>query len=186
MIIHFLMNPRKIGALCSSSKRLSEVITSNINIENATNIVEIGPGYGIFTNKILDKKHKDANFFALEVNPYIAKKLQKRLAKAEVDIEVDGAENLLELMKKRNINHLDLVISGLPWSLFTQKEQDKLLNIIYDSLKDGGYFVTFAYIIPTPQAKKFRKKLFDCFKKVETSEIIWTNIPPAFVYYCQK
>lgn len=75
MIIHFLLNPRKVGALCSSSNKLSELITSNVDIENAKYIVEIGPGYGVFTKKILAKRAMDSTFFALEINPSIAKKI---------------------------------------------------------------------------------------------------------------
>ena len=184
MLVHFLLNPRKVGALCSSSNKLSELITSNIDIENAKNIVEIGPGYGVFTKKILNKRADDSIFFALEINPSIANKLVSKIT--DVEVEVDSAENLLSIMKRRKVDYLDVVISGLPWSVFTQKEQDRLLDTIYMSLKDGGYFATFAYALPTPQAKIFKKKLFDKFKEVEVSKIIWGNVPPAFVYYCKK
>lgn len=184
MIIHFLLNPRTVGALCSSSDRLSELITSNINIDNARNIVEIGPGYGAFTKKILNKRSVDSTFFALEINPSIARRLLNKVS--DVEVEIDSAENLLAIMKKRKINYLDVAISGLPWSMFTVKEQDKLLDSIYDALGVGGYFATFAYVFPTPRAKIFKRKLFAKFSRVEVSEIIWNNIPPACIYYCQK
>ena len=53
---------------------------------------------------------------------------------------------------------------------------------------ERGRFVTFAYIHAQPmrQAKRFREKLNHTFAAVEKSPIVWKNLPPAFVYCCQK
>lgn len=184
MFLYFLKNPRKTGALCSSSKKLSAAITSNIGLEKAQFIAEIGPGLGVFTQEILRRKNKESKFFAVEINPHIAKKLQEKLE--GIEIENESAGKLLEIMKKREIEYLDAIVSGLPWSIFSQKEQDYLLDCIYTALRPGGYFSTFAYVLPTPQAKKFKRKLYRRFEKVEISQVIWNNFPPACVYYCKK
>ncbi|RDU61971.1 SAM-dependent methyltransferase [Helicobacter didelphidarum] len=184
MLLYFLRNPRRIGTLCSSSKELSCAITNNIGLENAQYIAEIGPGLGVFTQEILRKKNKNAQFFAIEINTKIAKKLQEKLM--DVEVENESAEKLLQIMKRKQIEYLDVIVSGLPWSVFSQKEQDCLLDCIHEGLRDNGCFATFAYIFPTPQAKKFKKKLFKYFKNVRISKIIWNNFPPAYVYYCKK
>lgn len=45
-LLHYIRHPKTTGALCQSSKKLSEVITEGVNIECAKNIIEIGAGGG--------------------------------------------------------------------------------------------------------------------------------------------
>ena len=184
MLLHFLKNPREIGALCSSSKRLGEVITHDIGIEHAKYIVEIGPGFGVFTHEILKKKPKDSIFFALENNPKIASILQQKMK--DIEILNESAAKILDIMQARSIASLDVIVSGLPWTIFSQEEQDTLLTRIYQSLNVYGCFATFAYVLPTRQAKIFRKKLYRYFQSVTISNVVWNNFPPAYVYYCKK
>ncbi|RDU64020.1 class I SAM-dependent methyltransferase [Helicobacter sp. MIT 14-3879] len=184
-IYHYIKNPRQMGAICQSSKRLSNAITSNINIEKAKNIIEIGAGTGVFTQTILSKKNPNANFFAIEINPKMAAKLSNKVEK--LDIEVGSASNLTYMMNKRGMKGADAIISGIPWAMLKKMEQKELLEEIYNALNNGGYFTTFAYILPTIMATNFKNQLINMFgANIRTSKIVWQNIPPAFVYYCRK
>lgn len=184
MFKYFLRQPRKTGALCSSSSALADIITNNIGLDNAKHIVEIGPGLGVFTKQIIKHRHPESNFFALEVNSLIASELRKKFK----DIEVinENANKLLDIMANKKIENIDVVVSGIPWSIVKEKDQNNMLDIIHKSLKEGGYFSTFVYALPTIKAKKFRKKLFERFKHIKTSQMVWLNFPPAYVYYCKK
>ncbi|WP_139454109.1 class I SAM-dependent methyltransferase [Campylobacter armoricus] len=181
-LYQYFKNPKQIGAFCASSKKLSKLITSHVY--NAKNIVEIGPGTGSFTRYILKQKNHNANFFAIEINPQMAKKLKQNIK--NIDIEIQSAEFLSSMLEKRSICKADLIISGIPWAMLKEKEQNILLNSIHSSLEKDGCFATFAYILPTLKGKTFKKKLFATFSKVEISPIIWQNFPPAFVYFCTK
>ncbi|NDJ26484.1 SAM-dependent methyltransferase [Campylobacter sp. MIT 12-5580] len=183
-IYRYVRHPKQVGALCSSSGKLAFIITENIGLKEADNIVEIGAGTGAFTKQILKKKKNEANFFAIEIDQKMAQKLQERFE--NLDIEVNSAYHLKEFMQKRNIKSLDTIVSGIPWALLKPKEQERLLNVLYESLSEGGYFSTFAYVLPTLAARRFKKQLFSLFKEVKISKIVWQNIPPAFVYYCKK
>lgn len=183
MILQFIKDPKHTGSLISSSKYLAMAMTK-ANIENAKNIVEIGPGAGVFTKKILQKKSRNSNFFVMEINPNFVKILKKKFP--NLDIENQNANNILKVMKDKKIDELDVVISGLPWAIFSSKEQDELLKNIYDSLKKDGEFLTFAYAFPTINGRKFRRKLYATFKNVRRSKVIWKNLPPAYVYHCTK
>lgn len=184
MLLHYIKNPKTTGAVCSSSKQLSRAMLKNIEIENAENIIEIGPGLGAFTRYIINNKKQNSIFFAVEINSKIANNLHKKFH--GLDIEIGSAKFLESMMKKRNMQYADIIVSGIPWALLSIKEQRVILRSIYKALKPGGYFTTFAYIIPTPHAKWFKKRVFHTFGDVKTSNIIWQNIPPAFVYYCKK
>ena len=183
-IIQYFTNPKQTGALCASSSKLASAMTENIEFQKARNIAEIGAGTGAFTRHILSKKDEDANFFAVEINKKMANKLSHKFE--NLDIEINSALNLRKILSKRKINKLDIVISSIPWALLKEKEQEQLLYSIYECLDEGGYFTTFAYILPTRARARFRKKLFTLFGEVKTSKTVWQNIPPAFVYYCKK
>ncbi|MBZ7940584.1 class I SAM-dependent methyltransferase [Campylobacter molothri] len=181
---YYLKNPKQVGALCSSSKKLRKTIIDNIGLENVKNIVEIGPGTGAFTEVILQKKHKDAKFFAIEINDQMAQKLSKKYE--NLDLQIGNAENLDYFLHQRAMSNVDIVVSGIPWALLKNHEQEKLLKTIYKNLSKGGYFTTFAYLIPSLSGKAFRLKIFELFSEVKISKIVWQNIPPAIVYYCKK
>ncbi len=82
----------------------------------------------------------------------------------------------------------DRIISSLPWSTFSDDLQDDLMETIMNVLNPGGKFLTYAYLpgLIFPSAIRFRKKLHEKFDKVSRSEIVWTNFPPAFIYYAEK
>ncbi|MDA3967246.1 MULTISPECIES: class I SAM-dependent methyltransferase [Helicobacter] len=187
MFLEFLKQPRKVGAFCSSSKALSVAMTHNLNIQNAKCIAEIGPGLGSFTNEIIRLKDKNSTFIAIEINKNFYNILYDKFGQTpNVYIENQNANNINNIIKSKNIENLDIVISGIPWTILKPKDKITLLSNINESLKKGGVFSTFMYALPTPQAKSFRKILHKKFSKVKVSKIIWKNFPPAIIFYCKK
>ena len=183
---HFVKKPGEIGAICPSSPFLAKTITSQIEIEKALNVVEIGPGTGVFTEKIIPKLHKDANFFVIELN----KELHELFQKSFPDIKAynNCASELSNIMKEEKIDSIDVVISGLPWASFPEQLQKDVLSTIFDALAPGGTFTTFAYLqgFLLKGAHRFKALLKETFDEVETSKTVWRNFPPAFVYRCRK
>lgn len=179
----YIKHPIRTGAIAPSSPELAKFITETANLVKANTIVEIGPGTGVLTEEIINKINGDKKFFALEINPRLAKIARERCPKAI--IYQDSAANIKKYLAGENC---DCVISGLPWTGFKKEQQQKILNEIYDSLEPDGEFLTFAYIhaIFLPAGRRFKKMLQEKFSQVETTKIIWDNLPPAFVYYCKK
>ena len=83
---------------------------------------------------------------------------------------------------------VDLVVSGLPWAVFSDSEQTELLDTTIELMADGGHFATFAYLqgLLLPAGRRFRHKLDARFREVQTSQTVWRNVPPAVVYCCQR
>ena len=181
-----MRNPGEIGAICPSSERLAEAIVSDVALESAATILEIGPGTGVFTEKILERKRPDAKFFAIELNESLSEKLRERFT--ELSVHNNCASELDEIMAKENVDAIDVVISGLPWASFPESVQDSILDAVVASLSPDGFFATFAYLqgFMLRGAHRFRAKLKSKFSKVTTSKIVWRNLPPAFVYRCHK
>lgn len=183
-LYYYLKNPKQVGALCPSSKKLTRAIIQGIGLKKVQNIVEIGAGTGVFTQAILENKNANAKFFAVEINKKMANKLTKKYE--NLDLQIGNAENLTHFLTQRKMPNADVIVSGIPWALLKNYEQERLLNVIYQNLNKNGYFNTFAYILPSPTGKAFRSKIFKLFNKVRISKIIWENVPPAVVYYCKK
>lgn len=183
---HFVKNPGEIGAICPSSPYLSNAIVSEIGIEKAGVILEIGPGTGVFTEKIIEKKRPDANFFAIELNEALSKVLKERFA--DLSVHNNCASKLQDIMRLEKIELIDVVVSGLPWASFPESVQDTILDAVIEALSPGGYFATFAYLqgFMLRGAHRFRTKLKSKFSRVSTSKVVWRNLPPAFVYRCVK
>jgi phospholipid N-methyltransferase len=63
-----------------------------------------------------------------------------------------------------------------------------MLAAVLKSLVPGGQFVAFAYVhaVWYPTSLRFRRRLARHFDRVETTSIVWRNLPPAFVYRCWR
>ena len=186
LTFQFLKNPFSVGAVCPSSPFLAEEIAKNAGLETALSVAELGPGTGALTGAILKRKSDEAKFFAVELNVSVLEIFRKKFP--EVKIYNESAAKLGEIARKEGLTSVDSVISGLPWAAFPESLQDELLSAIAGTLSPDGCFSTFSYIhCPLlPAGKRFRNKLSEYFASVETSAVVWRNLPPAFVYRCRK
>jgi phosphatidylethanolamine/phosphatidyl-N-methylethanolamine N-methyltransferase len=178
---------KSTGAFAPSSKALADIVTDYADLDRANVIVEYGPGTGVFTRAIEHKMKKDALFIALEVNEEFVKATQK--ACKRVHVYHDGAQNASKYLEKHGAACCDTVISGLPWSRFSDQLQDEILEATFNLLCPGGKFITFAYSASPylPSGKKFfQGKLQRRFPHVHKSRQIWKNFPPSVVYLCEK
>ena len=181
----FLRHPGQIGALCPSSPALCDMITSEINIDRAGVVVELGPGTGVITRCIAAKVKPDARVLSIELDPEFHAALQGRYANVEVCL--DSAGNLVSILAARRLQAADAVISGLPWAAFPAALQTEILDAVVAGLAPGGCFTTFAYLqgLPLPAGRRFRRLLNQRFSEVSLSPVVWRNFPPAVVYRCR-
>ncbi len=185
-IRQFARAPIRTGAVAPSSSRLAQAMTDAARLDEAGTVLELGPGTGIVTEKILEELPNGARFLALEINPEFAAATRRRCPAARV--EVDDAANARQHLEAMGVEHCDAVLSGLPWAAFSATRQDELLHAIHDVLRPGGRFVTFAYLqgLVLPPARRFERSLRRNFGTVRTTPIIWRNLPPAFAYVASR
>jgi Phospholipid N-methyltransferase len=178
--------PHLTGAIAPSSRHLARVIVEKARVAEADRILEIGPGTGVFTRRILEAKQPQARFLAVERNPNFVTDLQVRFPELKV---VSGcASKLRSHASDHAVEEADSIVSGLPWAIFDEKAQRNILGEIRDVLAPGGTFATFAYFGPhwLPGGQSFRRLLRSVFPNTKTSHVVVRNVPPAFVYYCRK
>jgi phospholipid N-methyltransferase len=183
--LEFLKNPGTVGAVAPSSQRLAGQTVNAIDWDTVRTLVEYGPGTGSITEVILDRKPENVNFFAIERCDRFVTILQERFP--HVKVFEDSVANVKAVAESQGYSSVDAVISGLPWSSFTDEQQTEYLEAMVSVLSPRGQFATYAYLtgLPLPSAQRFRKKLHKYFDRVRCSRTIWRNVPPAFVYHCQ-
>lgn len=182
----FLTNPGSTGAIAPSSGELARRIVDFAAPGPGAVIAEYGPGTGVFTQRILETLRPDQTFFAIEINERFAEELSKRFP--GLHLYAGCASRVREFCEQEGREHVDCVISGLPWAVFPDSLQDKILGAMVEAMPEGGTFVTFAYLqgLVMPAGKKFKKKVKQYFSHVENSGVIWKNLPPAILYRCRK
>jgi phosphatidylethanolamine/phosphatidyl-N-methylethanolamine N-methyltransferase len=145
-------------------------------------VVELGAGSGAFTGLLADRLAGRGRQLAVEINPVLAHRLAERFGGVEV-VPADVAE-LTALLALRGLPDADVVVSGLGWSATRPGRGDSLLPLVARALTEDGVFVQFAYgaTVWTAPARALRAELDQCFAAVETSPVVWRNLPPAVVY----
>jgi len=179
----FLREPFKVGSLWPSSSALSQALVGGCEFQPGDTVVELGPGTGAFTQLLLQRLKKRGRMLALEISPINISVLQKRFAPCE--IIQDSAENLSQYLPPHSAQ---CVVSGLAWGNMLPAMQDRILGAVLDSLAPDGQFVAFGYIHAKwfPTSLRFRRRLQESFHQVESTPIVWRNLPPAFVYRCWR
>jgi phospholipid N-methyltransferase len=182
----FVRQPARTGAVVPSSRWLAERLVSDIDLESAETVVELGPGTGPFTRLIVERARPEALILAVELNARLATQLVDRFPR--VRIINDSAERLPQHLEALGRSEADCVLSGLPFAAFDGDLQTRLVGAVAASLRPGGRFATFSYLQAAwlPTGRRFRKILESAFTKVATSAVEWRNLPPAFVYRCWK
>jgi phospholipid N-methyltransferase len=177
----FIREPFTVGALCPSSAALSRTVMQSCEFEPHDTVVELGSGTGSFTELLLQRLDKRGRLLALEINAVNIGVLRRRFLSCE--IIHDSAEHMRHYLGD---NRVKCIISGLAWGTMLGPTQDRILEAILSSLAPGGQFVAFAYVhaLWFPTLLRFRRRLHQNFKRVETTSIVWRNLPPAIVYRC--
>ena len=178
-IKEFWKDKKMIGSILPSSKFLAAKMLNHIQFKNVKLIVELGPGTGIFTEKIIEKIDASTHLIVLELNPELCKDLKAKINLPNVHIKEASADKIGEIMKELGFEKADIIISSLPLANFSVELRNSILEIVHESLNENGSFIQFQYSL---NAFKNLKKLFPVVKLNFTA----LNFPPAFVYTCSK
>ena len=173
---NFIKNPRQIGSVIPSSRRLSNKMIEQIDYDKANCIIELGPGVGCYTKGILEKKKPHSKYIAFEKNEDMREILRNKFPQITI---YNKAEEMTNVIQHENINNPDFIISGLPFTVLEKDIRESILQQAYDNLEPGGKFITFQYSLD------LYKYLKNKYSKLEV-KFVPINIPMAFVYVCTK
>lgn len=176
----YATNPRTVGAVFPSSKRLAQKIMGNIDFGNCQCIVEYGPGTGVFTDELIIRRQKETTLLLVEYNTEFYKYLKERYCNIENLIIINGsAENIDIYLNNHNIKSVDYIVSGLPFASLEKTMANKILQKSKDILGEDGKFIAFQYTL-------FKKGFIEHYFKSIKIEKEHLNIPPAYVFTCRN
>ena len=109
-----ILPKRNLGQNFLIDENILNIITELGNINNEDLVLEVGPGTGNLTQKILEKKPK--NFTVIEKDKKLVDFLKKKFNK-KIDII---NEDMLKFSYEKNLNKRIIVFGNLPYNISTQ------------------------------------------------------------------
>jgi len=107
--------PKKsLGQNFLNDKNIIDIIVNSGDIKKNDTILEVGPGTGNLTEKIISKKPK--KIFTVEKDRYLAKKLNEKFKEKIILINQD----ILKVDEKKYSNDPMIVFGNLPYNISTQ------------------------------------------------------------------
>lgn len=177
-ILQYILHPRATGALLPSSKYLAYKMINNIDFDSCNCIIEFGPGTGVFTEELIICKKVETKLLLIESNTEFYNLLKSKYGHIKnMYIINDSAEKIGYYIDRYNIESVDYIVSGLPFTSLPKDMAEKILNNTKEILKDTGIFITFQY---TMLKKSF---ISNFFKNIKVRKE-FINFPPAYVLSC--
>jgi phosphatidylethanolamine/phosphatidyl-N-methylethanolamine N-methyltransferase len=196
----FLTNYRTTGAILPSGRPLGAALARFVGDgrARARRILEVGPGTGSVTRRIVEAMGPDDRLDLVELNETFVQCLRHRLQSDEAFRPLAGRTRLLhcpveQLPRQRAY---DLIISGLPLNNFSVSEVRGILGAFSGLLKPGGTLSFFEYMairrlraLLSGRAERSRLRgigqaLGTLLREHEIRrDWIWPNVPPAWVHH---
>lgn len=175
-----------VGAIAPSGAALAQLATAGVPHTGSPLVVELGPGTGAFTGTIQRRLAGRGRHIAIELNGRLAARLAALYPAVDV-VRADAAD-LATSLAQRGLGQADVIVSGLPWAAFAERQQRDVLSAAVDALAPDGVFTTFAYVHArwAAPARRLLRAVRANFDEVLVSQTIWANLPPALVYYCRR
>jgi phosphatidylethanolamine/phosphatidyl-N-methylethanolamine N-methyltransferase len=169
----WIKKPLAVGAVTPSSKLLARTMAQYVDVDGTGPVIELGPGTGPITEALVEQGVDPARLVLVEFNPKFCELLRRRFPAATV---VQGdAYRLRDSLAELSRHEASAVVSGLPLMTKPLRTRVRLLREAFALLQPRAPFVQFTYAVvpPIPHLAGV---------KVEASERIWLNLPPARVW----
>lgn len=166
-----------VAAIAPSSSFLVERVCKWIDFDEPAVIVEYGPGNGVFSKYILEHMTSDSTLLLIESNPDFVETLEEMTEDDGRAIVVqDRAEHVEDILAEHNVEDVDYVVSGIPFSFLDEATRADLLSTTRDILSEDGKFLVYQ------NYNHLEEPLQEYFSEV-TKEREYLNIPPTMHAY---
>ena len=176
----YVSKPRTVGAIAPSSRFLARKMINGLDFNRARCIVEYGPGTGVFTRLMLERRSPGTVLMLIERDPEFFAFIKERFAGVpDLYIINDSADQIGRFIKEYQLKLPDYIISGLPFASLPQDVSENVLTQTKRYLHPEGKFITFQYTL--------RKKQFigQYFGRIKIQREL-RNLPPAYVFTCDN
>ena len=174
----FLKNRSTVGALSPSSRSLARSIIAPIDFNKAVNIVEFGPGTGVFTKELLKRMKPEAKLFVFETQKSFCDMIAEEIKDDRMILINDTAEKIGDYLAQHGLKEADYIVSSLPFTVIPTQIKNSILNQAVKYLSKKGLFTQYQYSLNAHKLLKSK------FKEVKV-RLSPFNLPPAFIYTCK-
>ncbi len=171
----FIARPAQVASIIPSSQAVTKKVADRFDFSVPRVVVEFGPGEGCHTRELLRRATADSQFFLFEIDPELARLLERQFAADKrVHVIHGDAATLPQELARRGIGHCDYVLSGIPFSLIDVEKKRHLLRGVYNALAAGGAFIIYQV------TDELRRHALPLFQRAQ-SEYCLRNFPPYFI-----
>ena len=189
------------GAIAPSSRFLASALTGPLRSRTQpTRVLEVGPGTGAVTRRIVDVLKPGDWLDLVELNEEFAALLRRRFESDPRYQRVNGQAKLhvFPIQDYRGDKPYDCIISGLPLNNFPPELVEEIFNVLFRLLAPGGVLSYFEYMYVRPARRLFgRNEERERLKSLEDvlsgylgrhrvkRNWVFANLPPAWVQHLQ-
>jgi phospholipid N-methyltransferase len=161
----FLRNPSTVGSLVPSSQELTDQVMAPIDFATARCIVEYGPGTGVFTDVIVQRRRAETVVLLLK---------ERYSGQPNVHVVHGSADKTADYLRAAGAPPADYVVCGLPFSSLPTRLGWRILEHTQELLQPNGKLILFQYSLQNT-------RLFERFFRLQQKEHVLLNLPPAYV-----
>ena len=165
------------GSIAPSSKYLIEKCLAHVDFTKAKIILEFGVGDGVITAEILERVSSDCKVIAIEINENLYDYTKEKFSNNQLELVLGSAFDFDKILKERETEKVDYIISSLPLSLLEEREVNRLFVKLPNYISESGAYIQYQYSLGK---YAYLKKVF---KDVKVDFTIM-NTPPALIFTC--
>lgn len=179
--------PSVVGAVAPASHPMARTLAAVVPDGRPVTVVELGPGTGPVSRAIGARLAPGSRHLAVEVDAGMAGRLRE--AHSWLEVLHGDAADLDTLLYGAGVTGADAVVSTLPWSLFDEPKQRRILDRVRAVLPPGGAFssvIGLHALALTAGARRFDALLRETFDEADLSRPVWPNLPPSRAWICRR
>lgn len=182
------------ASLIPSSRFLVRSMLEDVPLENATCVVELGPGVGTITEAILERLPPHAHLHAIELNGPLLEVMAKSLPDPRLRPIHGDATRMAELLHACGCEKTNVVFSSLGLSMMPDDVREAVAKGVVDVLLPGAPFVQYTYLHAWMGFWSRQRgwtrfdgwRYFDRHYHDVRSRVVVANVPPAAVFTCRR
>lgn len=176
-LFQFIKDP-KVAAFGPTSRKVVDKVCEGLPTDRDIRVLELGPGDGVVTKRILEQLSPGSRILALETNHRFCEELRS-WEDPRLTVVQDQGQHFSQRMRSQGFEGFERIISGIPSSLLTHEERVELVLEFHRTLSEGGHSVIY-------QLSPLMKKHLQFFLELEDMDIKMNGLLPMFIMRGRK